>query len=138
MQLSTPVASPGWSDGLGDRVAWMVQQDLGQAHLKLNPPQLGPVEVRVQISGDQAQISFTAHNQQARDALEGASQRLRDLLGAQGFVNVQVDVSQHAFHERPQLLQPYDDAEPTRRAALPRPTSPGPVVASRALLDAYA
>ena len=49
------------------------------------------VEVRVQVSGDQATVAFTAHNQQARDALENASQRLRDLLGSQGFVNVQVD-----------------------------------------------
>lgn len=138
MQLATAVTNPGWSDGLADRVAWMVQQDLGQAHLKLNPPQLGPVEVRVQVSSDQATVTFTAHNQQVRDALENASQRLRDLLGSQGFVNVQVDVSQHPFHERPLPAQHYDEGTGEMRSAS-GPSAPGPSVRDgQALLDAYA
>jgi len=138
MQLATSVANPGWADGLADRVNWMVQQDLGQAHLRLNPPQLGPVEVRVQVSGEQATVAFTAHNQQARDALENASQRLRDLLGSQGFVNVQVDINQQAFHERPMLTQPYDEGMPQARPD-GVPTAITTVVrGARGLLDAYA
>ena len=138
MQLATFVANPGWADGLADRVNWMVQQDLGQAHLRLNPPQLGPVEVRVQVSGDQATVAFTAHNQQARDALENASQRLRDLLGSQGFVNVQVDINQQAFHQRPMLTQPYDEGMPQVRPD-GVPTAITTVVrGARGLLDAYA
>lgn len=138
MQLATPVANPGWSEGLADRVAWMIQQDLGQAHLKLNPPQLGPLEVRVQVSGDQATVTFTAHNQQVREALEGASQRLREQLGSQGFVNVQVDVGQHAFHERPLPAQRYDEGMAETRLAN-GPSAPATAVrGSRALLDAYA
>jgi flagellar hook-length control protein FliK len=137
MSLQTPVASPGWSDALGDRVAWLVQHDVGQAHLKLNPPQLGPVEVRVHINGDQATVAFTAHNQQAREALEGATQRLRDLLGAQGFVNVQVDVGQQSYQQRPLLHAPYDDAG----AAIAAPAAAAPLPTgrlARTLLDAYA
>lgn len=138
MQLATTVANPGWADGLADRVNWMVQQDLGLAHLRLNPPQLGPVEVRVQVSGEQATVAFTAHNQQARDALENASQRLRDLLGSQGFVNVQVDINQQAFHERPMLTRPYDEGMPQARPD-GAPTAITTVVrGARGLLDAYA
>jgi flagellar hook-length control protein FliK len=138
MHLSAPVASDGWSDGLGDRIAWMLQQDIGQAHLKLNPPQLGPLEVRVQVNGDQATVAFTAHNQQARDALEGASQRLRDLLGAQGFVNVHVDINQQAFQDRPMIAQPYDDVAPAAPPAARQPTPMTSARGARALLDAYA
>lgn len=139
MNLATPVASPAWPDALGDRVTWLVQQDLGQAHLKLNPPHLGPVEVRVQVNGDQAAITFTAHNQQAREALEGASQRLRDLLGSQGFVNVQVDIGHHDFRERPMPLQHYDEGLQAAARPSVQTSVPGtPSRDSRALLDAYA
>lgn len=139
MNLATPVGSPGWPDAIGERVAWLVQQDLGQAHLKLNPPQLGPVEVRVQINGDQAAVSFTAHNQQTREALADASQRLRDLLGAQGFVNVQVDVGQQPFQERPMLFTPYDEAAPAAVDATTQPpAAQSGARGARALLDAYA
>jgi flagellar hook-length control protein FliK len=140
VQLPVTVGSERFGDALGERVLWMVDRDLNSARLTLNPPQLGPLEVRVQVSGDQASVSFTAHNFVTRDALEQAVPRLRDMLGAQGFTHVDVNVAHHSFSER--------SAQPARYAgaALARNEAPGPVAAQAAgrqrpgatLLDAYA
>jgi flagellar hook-length control protein FliK len=140
LQLPEAVGSERFGEQLSERVSWMVDRDLRTAQLKLNPPQLGPVEVRVQVNGDQASVSFTAHNFAARDALEQAMPRLREMLGAQGYVQVNVNVSQHSFSERPAQPAPYDvlatPAADAGRAGAP------PVQAARraatSLLDAYA
>ncbi len=141
MQLATPVGAEPFPQELGERVAWMVGRDLTSAQLKLNPPQLGPVEVRVQVSGDQASVSLSAHNFVARDALEQAIPRLRDMLGAQGFTQVDVNVAQHSFHERPAQPGRYDrDDAPLAEVAveLPAPSSARSARAAMTLVDTYA
>jgi flagellar hook-length control protein FliK len=138
--LSAPVGSERFGQEVGERVAWMLDRDLGSAQLKLNPPQLGPLEVRVQVSGDQANVSFSAHNYLTRDALEQATPRLREMLGAQGFAQVNVSVSQHSFSERPPRPAPYE--QPAGRAAAPLADIAAAAVpqprAAAGLLDAYA
>jgi flagellar hook-length control protein FliK len=109
--------------------------------LQVNPPQLGPIEVRIAVQGDQAQVWLTAHSAVTRDALEASSPKLREMLGAQGFGQVSVDISQRSFQERSTYAQPYDwtpsasggasaAAVSSAAASLPR-TSSGAV-------DAYA
>jgi flagellar hook-length control protein FliK len=68
--------------------------------LKLNPAHLGPIEVRVQMQNDQAQVSFVAQHGPVRDALEAALPRLREMFTAKGFNLVDVNVSQHSFAEQ--------------------------------------
>jgi len=140
MQLAVPAGTERFPDALGERVAWMIDRDLGSAQLRLNPPQLGPVEVRVQVSGDQASVALAAHTQQAREALEQAMPRLRDMLGSQGFVQVNVNVSQHSFSERPSRSEPWELPALSGQAleALAAGPAPSRSRAVAALLDAYA
>ncbi|MBP7712437.1 MAG: flagellar hook-length control protein FliK [Gammaproteobacteria bacterium] len=100
--LSPRVGSPGWAPALSDRVAWMVEGEVKQADLRLNPPELGPLEVRISMVDDEARITFTASHPQVREALEAALPKLRDMLGGSGVQLLQVDVSGHgAGHRRP-------------------------------------
>ncbi len=116
---------------LGERVVVMADRELTQARIALNPPQLGPLEVRVQVSGDQASVTFTSHSQLTREAIEQALPRLREMLGGQGFTQVDVNVSQHSFSERslpaPGWAQASaeDLAEPPEEAAPEARRSPG-------------
>jgi flagellar hook-length control protein FliK len=71
----------------------MANQKLQRAEIKMNPPQLGPIEVRLNISGDQAQVHFTAQHGVVRDALESALPRLREMFGANGLDLVDVNVA---------------------------------------------
>jgi flagellar hook-length control protein FliK len=140
LKVSPAVDTPEFAQGLADRLTLMVGSNLTSAKLQVNPPQLGPIDVRISIQGDQAQVSLTAHSAVTRDALESSSPKLREMLGAQGFAQVSVDISQRSFHERSTLAQPYDwtpsvggggqPAVSSAAASMPR--------ASSGILDAYA
>lgn len=143
INLHAPVGSEQWSQALGERVQWLADQNFTQAQIKLNPAQLGPIEIRVQVNGDQATVQFTAHNHLTRDALEQAMPRLRDMLGANGFNTVDVNVAQHSFSERPQHQPQAQHYEPLKDWSVPQdPPAVGPARgwtrASTARLDAYA
>lgn len=102
--IDVPLRQPGWDQALSDRVVWVVNQKFQGAEIKLNPPQLGPIEVRIQMHHDQAQVSFTAQHGAARDALEAALPRLREMFAANGLGLGDVNVSQHSFAEQQRQL----------------------------------
>ncbi len=92
--LSPHMNSSQWQNSLGERMVWMVKRDVQQAELRLNPKHLGPVEVRIEIRNEQANITFSAHHAVTRDALEAAVPRLREMLGEAGLMLANADVSQ--------------------------------------------
>ena len=76
--------SAGFDDGLSTRVAWMAEQGIGRAELRVNPDHAGPIEVRLQMEGTRLVAEFSAANADTRQALEAGMHRLRDMLGQQG------------------------------------------------------
>jgi len=90
----------GWGDAVGQKVLWMARQNITSADLRLDPPDLGTIHVRVSIQNDQAQISFSSAQPVVREALDQHSARLREMLAEQGMTQVDVDVSdQRSFAE---------------------------------------
>ena len=81
---------------LADRVRWMVGNGKMTAEVRLDPPDLGGVNIRVTMNGDAASVSFTVQSQQARDALDQAAPRLRDMLQEQGIELGQSSVQQES------------------------------------------
>ncbi len=69
---------------LAERLHWMIDQNLGEARIKLNPPQLGAIDIKITMADDQTFVQFTASQAGARDIIESALPRLRDLLGSAG------------------------------------------------------
>ncbi|MBU1191913.1 MAG: flagellar hook-length control protein FliK [Gammaproteobacteria bacterium] len=114
--LQTPFRQPGWDQALSERVMWAASQKLQSAEIKLNPPHLGPIEVRVQMHQDQAQVSFTAQHAVVREALEASMPRLRDMFNASGFNLLDVNVSQHSFAEQQRHTQGFATVSRTRQA----------------------
>ncbi|MDR1855197.1 MAG: flagellar hook-length control protein FliK [Azoarcus sp.] len=82
--VPTPVGQPGWSEEVGNRVMWMLGRGESRAELVLTPPHLGKVEVSISMNGDQTTAQFVAASQAARDALEQALPRLREMLAQAG------------------------------------------------------
>ncbi len=93
MGVPQQVGDKGWANAIADRLMWMVQGDQQSARLKLNPPNLGPLEVRVSINQEQASVSFLANHAAVRDALEAALPRLREMFDQQSIQLVRADVS---------------------------------------------
>jgi flagellar hook-length control protein FliK len=141
LKVSAEVGTPEFAQDVTDHLSWMVGNNLNGAKLELNPAQLGPIEVRIAVQGNQAQVSFMAHSTATRDALEASSPKLREMLGAQGFAQVSVDISQRSFQERSPSAQSYDWQPPSDRsassAALTSASASTPRISS-GVLDAYA
>jgi flagellar hook-length control protein FliK len=135
------VDSADFSQGLSDRVSWMVDNGLNGAKLQVNPPQLGPIELRISVQGDHAQVWMTTHSAVARDALDASSPKLREMLNNQGFSQVSVDISQRSFQDRSAYVPPYqrEQAGVRSAAATAAPTAAASTPRSRlGALDAYA
>lgn len=96
--VTVPVSQPNWAQATGERVLWMVHQKLQSAEIQLDPPELGPLQVRVSVHNDQVSVSFVSAHGQVRDALDMQSLRLREMFEAQGLNLVDVDVSDQGFH----------------------------------------
>ncbi|WP_299791316.1 flagellar hook-length control protein FliK [uncultured Shewanella sp.] len=72
----------------------MVSQGVHQAEIRLDPPELGQMMVRVQVQGEQTQVQFQVSQHQTRDLIEQAIPRLKDLLSEQGMQLTDSHVSQ--------------------------------------------
>ncbi|GAC15231.1 flagellar hook-length control protein FliK [Aliiglaciecola lipolytica] len=79
---------------LSEKVRWMVNQNNLQADIRLDPPELGAMKVRLNMSGDTASVNIVVQSQQARDVLEQATPRLKELLEQQGIELGQSSVQQ--------------------------------------------
>ncbi|AXO62287.1 flagellar hook-length control protein FliK [Pseudomonas sp. phDV1] len=95
-----PVAmhQAGWSEAVVDRVMWLSSQNLKSAEIQLDPADLGRLEVRVNLSQDQAQVTFASPNAGVRDALEGQMHRLRELFAQQGMNLADANVSDQSLN----------------------------------------
>ncbi len=98
--IQVPVRQAGWDQALGDRVQWMMSQKLQGAELKLNPANLGPLEVRINVQNEQATVMFAAQQGVVREAIEQAVPKLREMLGESGIELLNVDVSEQSFAEQ--------------------------------------
>lgn len=73
-----------FTDAVKDKVMLMISQKLQQFDITLDPPELGNMQVRVNLQSEQAVVSFVVQNQQAKEALEQNMHKLKDMLAEQG------------------------------------------------------
>ncbi|MDD5299461.1 MAG: flagellar hook-length control protein FliK [Gallionella sp.] len=84
--VSSPLGSSGWADEFSQKITWMGTQQNQVAELHLNPPNLGPLDVVLKISDNQATALFTSPHSAVRDAVESALPRLREMLADNGIM----------------------------------------------------
>ncbi|MEN3111739.1 flagellar hook-length control protein FliK [Uliginosibacterium paludis] len=83
-EVTTPVSSRNWADDVSQKVSWVATRDNGRAELVLNPAHLGRIEVSINLNGEHATAAFVAANATAREALQDAMPRLREVLAQSG------------------------------------------------------
>jgi len=98
-KISVPPSSAQWNEQVAKRIGIMVSEQVQQAKIQLDPPELGLLEVKVRVQQDQVHVAINSAHQVVRDALEAQSPRLRDLLEQQGVQLGQMDVSDHGQSE---------------------------------------
>ena len=106
LSLATPVGHSAWANELSQRVTWLANNELREAQLQLHPRSLGSVEVRIAFGHEQQlNISFSAANPIARDALDANLPRLREMLEQQGLQLADASISHESREEREQRQQ---------------------------------
>jgi flagellar hook-length control protein FliK len=84
-QALTPrVASEEWGNALGKQMVWMANANQQLAELHLNPPDLGPLTVKLVMNQNQAQATFASPHQSVLAAVEAALPQLRTALAESG------------------------------------------------------
>ena len=94
--IPVPVNTPQWSQALSDHVSMMMKGGFQTAEMKLNPASLGPVEIKMSITDDQAKIQFISAHAQVREAIDQSLPKLREMFEQQGIDLVDVDISQYS------------------------------------------
>ncbi|MCF2950213.1 flagellar hook-length control protein FliK [Paraglaciecola aquimarina] len=90
------IAKPEGLQQLADKVRWMANSKNLVAEIRLDPAELGSVHVKVAMSGESATVNFVVQSQQARDAMDNATPRLREMLAEKGIELGQSSVKQES------------------------------------------
>ncbi|OGS80621.1 MAG: hypothetical protein A2Z94_07075 [Gallionellales bacterium GWA2_55_18] len=98
--ISSPLGSSGWSEEFSQKITWMGTQQNQVAELHLNPPNLGPLDVVLKISDNQATALFTSPHSAVRDAVENALPKLREMLADNGITLGNTMVSDQSPRDR--------------------------------------
>lgn len=83
-----------FDDAFGSRIAWMAEQRVGHAEIRVSPDHLGTIDVRLQLDGTRVNAEFHSAQADVRHALESSLPRLREMLGQSGLQLGQADVGQ--------------------------------------------
>lgn len=98
--VTVPLHHPKWGDAMGERLVWMVNQGVHVAELKLNPANLGQLEVRITMNDDQANVAFSSPHMQVREAIEASLPKLRELMQDGGMTLNNTSVSDQSPREQ--------------------------------------
>lgn len=83
--LATPVSSPDFAASLGVQVSIFAQNGIQHAELHLNPAEMGPLTIRVELDGQAARVAFAADHAATRQVIESGLPALAGALADAGF-----------------------------------------------------
>jgi flagellar hook-length control protein FliK len=142
-RIDARVGSADWGNGLAQQVTLMVKDGEHTAQLRLDPPDLGPLEVRLSMAPNEdgvAHAQFVSPHPAVRDALEAALPQLRAVLADNGITLGQASVGEGFV--RDDARQPQQSSgesgrsargnEPTGAIAAPR------TIVRHGLVDTFA
>jgi flagellar hook-length control protein FliK len=92
-RLAPAVGTAAWGQALGDKIVWMAAAAQQTATLTLNPPNMGPLQIVLNVSNEQATASFFSAQPEVRQALEAAFPRLKEMMSEAGIQLGQATVS---------------------------------------------
>ena len=140
--LAAQVGTPAWNTELGQQIVWMVGDQQQVAEIHVNPPNLGPLDIKLTIDGAQTTALFSSPHSEVREAVEAALPRLREVLADSGIMlgnaSVTADTPRdgRAFAEPPRRSRNSGNnaGDTSAEAQLPPPV----ITRSRSLVDLFA
>jgi flagellar hook-length control protein FliK len=135
LEVPVRMGTRSFAEDVGSRVAWMVSNRQQIAELRVDPPQLGPVELRLSITGDQASLTLLSPHAAVRDALQASLPRLQEMLAGAGVDLGSVHVG---THERSRDGHAQQQGQHEAPAWVSLPIGEAVVLVGRGLVDTYA
>ncbi|WP_075258117.1 flagellar hook-length control protein FliK [Herbaspirillum camelliae] len=83
-KIQPNVGSAGWDQAVGNKITWMATGGIQSASLTLNPPDLGPMQVVLNVHNQQADATFITAQPEVKQALEAAMPKLREMMDQAG------------------------------------------------------
>lgn len=98
-RVSVPFNQAGWNENLGRQLTLLISKNFDSAQIQLEPPELGPLQVRFQIQNEQVSLQFVSQHSIVRDAVEQTLARLQEMFSEEGLDLVDVNVSDEQLAE---------------------------------------
>lgn len=118
IHVDTVVGQPKWGNEFAQKIIWMNNQQQQVAEIHLNPANLGPVEVTLSITQDQATAQFVSPHASVREAIQDALPRLKEMLADNGIQLGNVTVGAESFQQDPKQQQGYDSLKGSSNRAM--------------------
>ena len=83
-----------WAQPLAERLAGLATRGANTAEIRLHPPSLGQLEVRITLANDQASLFVASANPEVREALQQALPRLDSLLSSLGIELAESEIAE--------------------------------------------
>lgn len=82
--ITQAIRSLEWNQSLGNKIIWMAQDGIQTAQLDLNPPDLGPLQIVLNISNENIDARFVSSHMEVRTAVEAAMPKLKEMMENNG------------------------------------------------------
>ena len=106
--IPTHLRESSWSQHFGEKIVWLAKNDQQSAQININPPELGPVQITLNLSGDQAKVTFASPHAEVRQAIENSLPQLKEMLSSAGINLGQSNVGANLAQQSPD--NPYQSA----------------------------
>lgn len=109
LEIPVDIAHPEWADKFSDHIVWLGHQEIKSAFIKINPEELGPIEINIKLDKEAATLNIASHSAHVCEIVDQSLPRLKDMMAEQGIslTDVHIDTNRDAqqFFDRNQPEQ---------------------------------
>lgn len=99
--IAKPTHTDTWPQQFGEKIVWMARNDQQTAQINISPPQLGPVQITLNLNGDNATVLFASPHAEVRQIIESSLPQLREMLASAGISLGESNVGANMAQQNP-------------------------------------
>lgn len=104
VMMQTPPTAPAFRTEFADNIRMLAKDGIHCAEIRLNPADLGPIDVRIRMVDGRTDVSMTAITPEARAAIEQALPKLAEAFAAAGIQLGNTSIGQKNAQEQDNLF----------------------------------
>lgn len=84
LDIPVDIRNSQWAEKFSEHITWLGHQGIKSALIRINPEDLGPLEISIKVVKDSASVNIVSHSSHIRDVVDQALPRLREMMADQG------------------------------------------------------